>query len=121
MAIQIKGCVRFKIIPFEMLAVFKALILAGESQGVDPVITGASYENYPIGKVHDRGYAVDVRTSNLPNPAAFAISVSIQLGAVSPYYVVLYGDRQHCDHIHIGFSWWFSRDETRRRLENGKS
>lgn len=117
MAIQIKSCVRFKIIPVEMLAMFTAILNAAEAQGVEPVITGAAYNGYPPGKVHDAGYAIDVRTSNIPDPQSFAESVDRYLRVVDSHYVVLYGDPKHRDHIHIGFSWWFSHDEQRRRKD----
>jgi len=101
--------VRFKVIPYEMVVMFDALLACGKVQGVQPVITGAGNENYPKGKVHDQGYAIDVRTSNLPNPAAFAEGLKYTLGSLSSRYKVLYGDPAHLDHIHIGFSWYFAR------------
>lgn len=118
MAINILPNVRFRIIPIEMQIMFNAIHHAAREQGIEPTITGAAYENYPKGKVHDRGYAIDVRVSGVPDPEMYADSIRRYLGAVSPHYVVLYGDREHRNHIHIGFSWWFSYDETRRR-ENG--
>lgn len=121
MAINILPNVRFRIIPVEMIDMFYAILTAGVRQGIEPTITGAAYDHYPRGKVHDRGYAIDVRTFDVPDPGAYADSIRYDLRAVSPYYVVLYGDPKHRNHIHIGFSWWFSWDETRKREENGKS
>lgn len=110
MAIIIEKNVRFKIIPVEMIAMFDAILGAAAKQGCEPTITGASYESYPVGKVHDRGYAIDVRTFDIPDPKRYAQDIAIELGAVSPHFAVLYGDKQHCDHIHIGFAWFFSHD-----------
>lgn len=115
MAIQIAKNVRFKKIPFEMIAMFDAISKAAAKQGCEPTITGAAYESYPKGKVHDRGYAIDVRTFDIPDPLAYAEDITIRLGSLSPHYTVLYGDVGHTDHIHIGFAWWFSRDEVRKR------
>ena len=119
MAIKIGPATVFRCIPFEMLIAMYELLYAGELQNIEPVITGAADEHYPVGKVHDRGYAIDVRTSNLPDPQKFADQLSDRLGVVDPHFKVLYGDPAHLDHIHIGYSWWYSRDEVRRR-RNGK-
>ena len=107
--IQVLKNVRFKAIPYEMVAMFDALLAVGRVQGVQPVITGASYENYPVGKVHDQGYAIDVRTSNIPDVKGFVEGLRYTLGSLSPRYKVLYGDPTHLDHIHIGFSWYYAK------------
>lgn len=119
MAIRVCENVRFKIVPVEMLDMFYAILNAAAIQGCEPVITGASYENYPKGKVHDRGYAIDIRVFDIPDQKLYADTIRLDLRTVSPYYVVLYGDPKHRNHIHIGFSWWFSIDERRRR-EHGE-
>lgn len=116
MAIRVAPGVQFKLIPVEMLDMFYSILNAAATQGVEPVITGAAGPEYPDGKVHDAGYAIDVRSSNLPSADTFAADVATYLGAVSPHYKVLYGDAEHTDHIHIGFAWWYSRRESRRRL-----
>jgi len=119
MAIQIAATVRFKIIPVEMIEMFTAIIHAAAIQGCEPTITGASFENYPKGKVHDRGYAIDVRVREIPDPKAYADEIREELRVVDPHYTVLYGDPGHRDHIHIGFSWWYGHDETKRRANHG--
>jgi len=113
MAIKIEPQVRFKIIPFEMIKMFEAILFAAGNQGVEPTITGAAFEKYPKDKVHDQGYAIDVRVSDIPDRREYAHDIMRLLGAVSPHYKVLYGDKQHLDHIHIGFAWYFSRDNQR--------
>ena len=100
---------RFKVIPYEMVVMFDALLACGKVHGVQPVITGAAYENYPKGKVHDQGYALDVRVRGLKDPAAFASGLRHALRAVGSHYKVLYGDPEHRNHIHIGFSWYYAR------------
>ena len=107
--IQVLENVRFKVIPYEMVVMFDALLACGKVQGFQPVITGASDENYPVGKVHDQGYAIDVRTSNIPDVKAFVEGLHNCLGSLSPRYKVLYGDPSHLDHIHIGFSWHYAK------------
>ena len=107
--IQVLENVRFKVIPYEMVVMFDALLACGKVQGFQPVITGAGNENYPIGKVHDQGYAIDVRTSNIPDVKAFVEGLHRTLGSLSPRYKVLYGDPKHLDHIHIGFSWYYAK------------
>jgi len=119
MAIEILPTVRFKKIPLELITVFEALLHVSILYGETPVITGAAYEGYPVGNVHDRGYAVDVRTRNLSDPQRFAEAVERYLWAVSPHYVVLYGDPAHRDHIHIGYAWYFSYD-SRKERQHGK-
>lgn len=107
--IKIAENTRFKVIPYEMVVMFDALLAAGKVHGVQPVITGAGNENYPKGKVHDQGYALDVRVRNLKDPKAFAQGLRYALGSLSPRYKVLYGDPGHLDHIHIGFSWYYAK------------
>lgn len=104
--------VTFKHIPYEMVHMFMAILLAAERQGVQPVITGAAGTFYPEGKVHRMGYAIDVRTLNLKDPRPFVHDVETYLRTVSPYYKVLYGNDKHLDHIHIGFSWYYAREIT---------
>lgn len=115
MAIRVGKNVRFKIIPYEMVAMFDCLLALGKALNVEPVITGAAYEDYPEGKVHDQGYGLDVRTANLPEPKDFADQLKRLLRAVSPHYKVLYGDEQHLDHIHIGFSWFYAEERKRKK------
>lgn len=107
--LQISENTRFKVIPYEMVIMFDALLACGKVHKVQPVITGASYENYPKGKVHDQGYGIDVGVKNLSNPKGFAADIKRVLGSLSPHYKVLYGDKKHLDHIHIGFSWYYAR------------
>jgi len=101
--------VRFRYIPYEMVVMFDALLACGKVQGVQPVITGASYEDYPEDKIHGQGYAIDVRTSNLPDAKGFAEGLDKVLGSLSPHYKVLYGDSGHLNHIHIGYSWFYAK------------
>ena len=107
--IQVEKNVRFKYIPYEMVVMFDALLACGKVQGVQPVITGAAYEDYPEDKVHGEGYALDVRASNLPDPKGFVEGLNKCLRAVSPHYKVLFGDEEHKNHIHIGFAWHYAR------------
>lgn len=113
--IKVLENVRFRKIPDEMFAMFQAISKAAAEQNTEATITGAAYENYPKGKVHDRGYAIDVRVSGIPDPETYDASIKSFLRAVSPHYVVLYGDPKHRNHIHIGFSWWFAAENQRGR------
>ena len=113
MAIKVLENVRFKIIPYEMITMFEAILWAAERQGVEPTITGAAFENYPKGKVHDAGYAIDIRIVDIEKPHVYALEIENYLLAVSQHYKVLYGDPKHLDHIHIGFAWGFLRDNQR--------
>ena len=108
--LRVERGVEFRKIPVEMLFMFHAVMKAADAQGVAPTITGAAYNGYPAGKVHDQGYAIDVRVRDVPDPASYAETIRSILGAVSPHYVVLYGDEGHRDHIHIGFAWAFSSE-----------
>jgi len=113
MAIKIEPNVVFRIIPLEMTKMFEAILFAAEAQGIEATITGASDEHYPKGKVHDQGYAIDVRILDVPDPWTYVAGIENYLRAVSPHYKVLYGDPEHLDHIHIGFAWYFARDNQR--------
>jgi len=89
---------------------FTALLTCGKVYGVQPAITGAAYEDYPLNKVHAEGYAIDVRIEGLRDARGFAEGLDKCLRAVSSHYKVLYGDVGHLDHIHIGFSWYYGRE-----------
>ena len=108
--IQVEKNVRFKYIPYEMVVMFDAILACGKVQGVQPVITGASYEDYPLNKVHAEGYAIDVSIRNIVDARGFANGLYKCLGSLSLKYKVLYGDVGHLDHIHIGFSWYYARE-----------
>jgi len=101
--VELKSCVRFRCLPKEFMPVLRVLLKAGEQQGFIPVITGASYEDYPQYSYHDLGYAWDVRISNVPDPLGFACQLRLELGIVDPLYRVVYGDINHTDHIHIEY------------------
>jgi hypothetical protein len=103
--IGLKECVRFRHIPAEFIPVAQALLSCAKVQGFEPVITGASYENYPKGGYHDLGYGWDVRTRNVPSPLDFACCLCNQLGIVDPLYYIRYGDKDHTDHIHIAYRY----------------
>jgi len=107
--ITIRDNVRFEIIPFEMLGMFDAVLSAGCDQGINVEITGAGNENYPKGKVHAEGYAIDVSVQNIPDIERFVLYLNEFLGLLNPHYKVLWGDAGHLDHIHIGFSWYWAR------------
>jgi len=113
MAIKIEPNVVFRIIPHEVIKMLSCILMAADFQDCDPTITGASDEHYPKGKVHDKGYAIDIRVSDIPDPKQYAEDIRECLRAVSPHYKVLYGDPEHLDHIHIGFAWYFARDNQR--------
>jgi len=108
--IRVLKNVRFKLIPLEMLHMFYAVMKAAALQRGTPTITGAAFEGYPVGKVHDAGYAIDVRVSDIEHPAQYASDIRKFLSAVSRHYAVLYGDSSHLDHIHIGFAWSYSSE-----------
>jgi hypothetical protein len=115
MTIDVAPGVVFTKIAVEMIDVLIELDAISDAYGFRPVITGAGDTQYPKGKVHDMGYAIDVRTSNIKHPKRFVDDLREALGFLSPHYVVLYGDPAHKDHIHIGFSWWFSLEERVKR------
>jgi len=107
--LNVRDNVVFRIIPFEMLGMFDAVLSAGCDQGVCVEITGAGNEDYPKGKVHAEGYAIDVSVQNIPDIHRFVLYTIEFLGLLNPHYKVLYGDDEHLDHIHIGFSWYRAR------------
>ena len=107
--LTIRDNVVFRIMPFEMLGMFDAVLSAGCYQGICAEITGAGNEDYPKGKVHAQGYAIDVAVKNIPDIKRFVLYLNEFLGLLNPHYKVLYGDDAHLDHIHIGFSWYWAK------------
>ena len=107
--LKINGSVRFLFIPFEMIQMFDAVLSAGCDQGIQPVITGAGNEDYPKGKVHAMGYGLDIGIKNIPDIKRFVLYIEEFLGLLDPHYKVLWGDDEHLDHIHIGFSWYWAK------------
>lgn len=103
--VGLKPCVRFKFIPFEFLDLCVVLKECARDQGKTPTITGASYENYPKGSYHDKGYAWDVRVEGIPDNLAYACGLRMSLKAIDERYRVVYGDVDHTDHIHIEFRY----------------
>jgi hypothetical protein len=103
MKINLKECVRFKHLPKEFVPVMEALLSCSSAQGKEPTITGASFEDYPAGGYHDKGYAWDVRTFDIFKPFEYACCIYNQLRVVDPLYYILYGDKRHTDHIHIAY------------------
>lgn len=101
--VALKACVRFRHLPSELLPVLECLLSEGKRQGFTPTITGAAYEDYPEGGYHARGYAWDVRTRGVPDPLALACNLKSTLRNRSCKYAVLYGRRDHTDHIHIAY------------------
>lgn len=103
--ILIKECVRFKHIPEEFIDVWEALREAGAKQKISPTITGASYENYKKGSYHDKGWAWDVRISDIPDKLAFVFFVYDRLIKIDRRYRIVYGNADHIDHIHIEYQF----------------
>lgn len=87
----------------ELVILLSTLETMARYEKTDVVITGIQGEDYPKGRSHQLGYAVDVRTKGIENPRVFARRLSSVLGIYNPKDVkVLYGDPQHLDHIHVG-------------------
>ena len=101
--VNVKECVRFKHIPIEFLDLWETLFLAAKDQGKVATITGASYENYPKGSYHEKGYAWDVRVTDIPDPFLYACTIRSLLVKIDERWRVVYGDSNHTDHIHIEF------------------
>jgi len=92
------GAINWPIIEIA-LAVWQAY----KEQGVTPIVTGADDPAYVQRGVHDRALALDFRIWNLPDPARAAERIREQLWEIDLKYVVLYGDKNHLDHIHVGY------------------
>ena len=71
--------------------------------GTTPVMTsgcdGAHCEN----SLHYKGKAWDFRVFDLKQPQTVADDIRRRLKEKSPHYQVLYGDKNHMDHIHIEY------------------
>lgn len=101
--ILIKSCVRFKSLPEEFIDVWEALREAGKAQNRNVTITGAAYEKYEKGSYHDKGYAWDVRITNIPDKIAFVCLIYFRLINIDERYRIVYGDANHTDHVHIEY------------------
>jgi len=94
---------RFKCITESFVVLANELLKAGEEGGFVPWITGASYEQYPTGGYHDLGYAWDIRIHNVKDPLRFACALRTNLYAISDRFRVVYGNKDHTDHIHVEY------------------
>lgn len=95
--------VRFKMITPSLLTLFIVLSQAGEKFGCVPVITGAAYETYNPKGYHGQGYAWDIRTKDVKEPFEYAAYVLKELKSVSSRYRVVYGNKDHTEHMHVEY------------------
>jgi hypothetical protein len=103
----IEPCVRFKEFNIIILTIIKVVAEVSTAYGVTPVITGSWGENiYPLGGIHDKGHAIDYRSSIYTHPSVVALDIQKRLQLVDKGFRVLYHDSGNGKHFHIyyGFS-----------------
>ena len=94
--------VRLKRLRAEMVPVLEALSIY-ETDNHEVTITGWQDETYTPGRAHADGRAIDLRTYDQPDPGMMAQFLKDALYPLSPHYIVLWGDDEHHDHLHVGF------------------
>lgn len=103
--ILVLPCVQFKMLPPSFILVLAVLSQAGEKYNCAPCITGAAYEHYSSDSYHGKGYAWDVRVKDVEEPFSYAVFIMLELKKASTRFRVLYGDKDHTDHIHIEYRY----------------
>ena len=94
--------VRVREIKASMVPVLEALsIFEGSNHKV--TITGWQDLTYRSDGAHADGRAIDLRTYDQPDPGMMAQFLKDALYPLSPHYIVLWGDDEHHDHLHVGF------------------
>lgn len=97
--------VQFKMITPSLITLFIVLSQAGEMFGCVPMITGAAYETYNPKGYHGQGFAWDVRSKDVKEPFEYAAYILKELKSVSTRYRVVYGNKDHTDHIHVEYRY----------------
>lgn len=95
--------VRFKHVPRAFLVLIDAMLSAEAEFGLDAYITGAAYEKYPKGELHDQGFAWDIRIHNIEDRVGYVCFLHTRLKSVDSRFHILYGDVEHTDHIHVEY------------------
>ena len=72
-------------------------------------VTGWQDLSYRPDGAHADGRALDLRVWDQASPSRLAQHLKDELYPLSPHYIVLWGDKGHKDHIHVGY-----HKETRR-------
>ena len=103
--IQVKRGVEFKIIPDCFAVLCRVLEEVYHSQNTFAMITGAGYENYEVGSYHDRGFAWDVRTTNLQYPQNAIYAIRRKLEKDSSCWYLKYEEEKNNEHLHIAYKY----------------
>ena len=112
----IKEGVRFRMFPIEFTPVLEALHMVEKTFKVSCVITGAAFEKYAPDGYHGKGYAWDIRTSNLPDAFRAAVIIFTHLRSMNKRYRVVFGTKDHVNHIHIEFRYRLSEEQLQREV-----
>ena len=102
--VEIKDVARLKVINWQFVEVCNVVCNVFDEQNVVPVLTGASYEDYPAGSDHAMGLAWDWRIWDLVDVPLAVGRIYLELFSVSDAFYVLYGDPDHIDHFHVGYN-----------------
>jgi len=101
MRVDIKPGVRLKEINDHLVTVCRIVAEVEASYNVIPTITSGCDGAHMPGSYHFDGEAWDFRTRDLLDPWTVASMVRDRLKGISKAYDVVYGDKDHIDHIHI--------------------
>lgn len=104
---QLTDMVRFKDLNAQALYVLETVQRAFDVVEVEPTLTGAAQDFYPEGGVHRAGYAWDFRIWDLPEDLRLVTVCRVLkwLTMQDKRYYVLYGDKDHVDHFHVGYHY----------------
>uniref|UniRef100_A0A6M3LK27 Peptidase n=1 Tax=viral metagenome TaxID=1070528 RepID=A0A6M3LK27_9ZZZZ len=103
MLVKVKDGVCFSEINFYLFLCCYMVSNVFRENGVVPTITSACDGRHKEGSLHYKGLAWDWRIWGLYYPEVVAWQIRERLQGVDKNYDVVYGDKDHLDHIHIEY------------------
>lgn len=94
--IRVKEGVRFEMLRPEIYGIFNVIDELWQANNSEAMITSAADGVHKNNSKHYNGYALDLRSWNLHDPASIAKALQDMLGA--DYYVLLESDHIHCQY-----------------------
>lgn len=102
--ILVKEGVVFREFNSHFMDFIKVLNEVGERMAFIPTITSAREGDHTYNSYHELNYAWDIRTRGLKDPKNVAENLRTKLCELDQRWEVIYGDKDHLDHIHIEFN-----------------
>ncbi len=83
-----------------------ALSNVWERWGCTPVITSGAEGKHAEDSKHYKSLAWDIRIWGVRNPVEMVKQLEEELNTPENTFLVLYGDKNHLDHIHVQVNKW---------------